>query len=77
MKRQVLAGKNLKDGSYAVMVCWTTGLEVGDIKIYEKIDHYETIDDVRKMAEALNGLLERWGEDENDRSDKTESENKT
>lgn len=63
MQRQVLAGKNLKDGTYTVMVCWTTGPEVGDIKLYEKIDHYETIDDVRKMADALSGLIERWGED--------------
>ena len=61
MQRQVLAYKDIVHGGYAVLVCWATGPEVSDIKKYEGHYHYETIDDVRKMADALNGIIERWG----------------
>lgn len=69
MQRQILTFRDFKTGDYVVMVCWTAGPEVGDIKTYEKIDRYETLDDVRKMAETLNGILERWGKDESVRAD--------
>lgn len=69
MQKQVLAYKDIVHGGYAVLACWATGPEVSDIKKYENIYHFETVDDVRKMAEALNCILERWG---NDGSDKNE-----
>lgn len=77
MQRQLLAYKYIIHGGYAVMVCVSTGTELADIRKYENIYHFETMDDVKEMAKALNGIIERWGEDENSRSDKTESENKT
>lgn len=61
MQRQVLVFKDIVHGGYVVMVCCVDGTEVSDIKTYEKIDRYETIDDVRKMAEALNDILENYG----------------
>lgn len=64
MQKQILAYKDIVHGGYAVMVCWGTGSDISGIKKYESIDHYETIYDVRKMAEALNGLLEKWGDED-------------
>ena len=62
MQKQILAYKDIVHDDYVVMVCWASGSEISDIKKYESIDHYETIDDVKKMAEALNGLVEKWGD---------------
>lgn len=63
MQRQLLAYKDIVHGGYAVMVCVATGTELADIRKYENIYHFETMDDVKKMAEALNGIIERWGDD--------------
>lgn len=63
MQRQLLAYKDIVHGGYAVMVCVATGTELADIRKYENIYHFETMDDVKKMAEALNGIVERWGKD--------------
>lgn len=63
MQRQVIGYKDIKNGGYAVMVCLATGTELSDIRKYENIYHFETMDDVKKMAEALSGLIERWCED--------------
>lgn len=57
-----MAYKNINDNSYAVMMVWTTGPELSDIKRNQTIAKYETIDDVRKMRDALNGILEKWGD---------------
>ena len=62
MQRQLLAYKDIVHGGYAVMVCVTTGTDIADIRKYENIYHFETMDDVKKMADALNGIIERWGE---------------
>lgn len=61
MERQLMAYKNIKDNSYAVMMVWATGQELSDIKRNQTIAKYETIDDVRKMRDVLNGILEKWG----------------
>lgn len=51
------------------MVCVATGTEIADIRKYENIYHFETMDDVKKMAEALNGIIERWGNDKSAETD--------
>ena len=61
MQKQLLAYKDIVNGGYAVMVCVATGTELADIRKYEKIYPFETMDDVKKMVEALNGIIEKWG----------------
>ena len=61
MERQLMAYKNIKDNSYAVMMIWTSGPELSDVKRSRTLAKYETIDDVRKMRDVLNGILEKWG----------------
>lgn len=61
MERQLMAYKNIKDNSYAVMMIWTSGPELSDVKMSRTLAKYETIDDVRKMRDVLNGILEKWG----------------
>lgn len=63
MQRQLLAYKDIVHGGYAVMDCVATGTELADIRKYENIYHFETMDDVKKMAETLNGIIEKWGKD--------------
>ena len=63
MQRQLLAYKDIVHGGYAVMVCVTTGTELADIRKYENIYHFETMDDVKEMAKALNGIVKKWGKD--------------
>ena len=63
MQRQLLAYKDIVHGGYAVMVCVSTGTELADIRKYENIYHFETMDDVKEMAKALNGIVDKWGKD--------------
>lgn len=63
MEKQLMAYKNIKDNSYAVTIIWTTGPELSDIKKNRTLARFETIEDVRKMRDALNGILERWGDE--------------
>lgn len=64
MEKQLMAYKDVNDNSYAVMMIWTTGQELSDIKKNRTLVRFETIEDVRKMRDVLNGILEKWGNEE-------------
>ena len=62
MQKKILAYKDIRNGGYSVMLAWSTGDDIADIKRIDSIYKFGDIDDVRKMAEALNSILERWGD---------------
>ena len=63
MERQLLAYRNIDTGEYAVMNVWSSGRDLPCIGRTEKIIDFETLDDVRKMRDVLNDMLERWGDE--------------
>lgn len=63
MERQLLGGKIIATGEYTVMMAWSDGADYEDIGRTERIMDFETLDDVRKMRDVLNDMLERWGDD--------------
>lgn len=63
MEQQLIGGRIINTGEYTVMRAWSDGTEFEDIGKTERIVDFETIDDVRKMRDVLNDMLERWGED--------------
>lgn len=63
MQKQVLAYKDITHDRYAVLICWATGEEIGDIKKIDKTIHFADIEEVRLIANGLNGILARWGEE--------------
>lgn len=62
MEKQILVYEDIVHGGYAVMTVWAKGSELKDIKHIEDIQKYESLDDVRKMREALDKILIRWGD---------------
>ena len=61
MERQLLGGKIIATGEYTVMMAWSNGTEYEDVSKTERIMDFETMDDVRKMRDVLNNIIERWG----------------
>lgn len=64
MTKQILAYKDILHGGYAVMVVWTTGNDISDIKRIDDTYKFDCMDDVRKMAEALCSIIDKWGDEE-------------
>ena len=46
------------------MVVWTTGNDISDIKRIDDTYKFDCMDDVRKMAEALGSIIDKWGDEE-------------
>lgn len=61
MERRILAYRNTDTGGYAVMTVWVNGDDLPSIGRTEKIMDFETMDDVKKMRDVLNDMVERWG----------------
>lgn len=64
MQKQVLAFEDIVHGGYVVMVVWTTGNNISDIKHYDAFYRFEGIDEVKKMKEALDDIIDKWGDNE-------------
>lgn len=63
MTKQVLVFEDIVNGGYVVMVVWATGDNISDIKHYDAFYRFESIDEVRTMKEALDGILKKWGDE--------------
>ena len=64
MQKQILAFKDIIHDNYSVMVVWSSGNELKDIERVEEHYKFDSLDDVIKIREALDGILAKWGDSE-------------